>query len=73
MHYRGAQHDKILSKTRDDDYQFTRVNNAHKPITADPIRVEKVHYVAAIVKPTKFIDKCGRQQQSTMMPPLIIK
>lgn len=64
---------KILSKTRDGDYQFTRVNNAHKPITVDPIKIEKVHYVAAIVKPAKFIDKCGRQQQSTMMPTLIIK
>ncbi|MEG0281342.1 MAG: S24 family peptidase [Morganella sp. (in: enterobacteria)] len=55
---------KILSKTRDGDYQFTSVNNAHQPITIDPIRVEKMHYMAAIVKPTKFIDKCDKPGKS---------
>lgn len=49
---------KILNKTRDGSYQFTSVNNTHPPITVDPREVEKMHYVAAIVKPTKFIDKC---------------
>ncbi|HCR3336867.1 TPA: helix-turn-helix transcriptional regulator [Morganella morganii] len=49
---------KILNKTRDGSYQFTSVNNTHPPITVDPCEVEKMHYVAAIVKPTKFIDKC---------------
>ncbi len=49
---------KILNKTRDGSYQFTSVNNTHPPITVDSREVEKMHYVAAIVKPTKFIDKC---------------
>ncbi|RFT11149.1 helix-turn-helix transcriptional regulator [Providencia rettgeri] len=49
---------KIFNKTRDGDYQFTSVNNAHKPITLMPNQVDTIHYVAAIVKPTKYIDKC---------------
>ncbi|HHN8315632.1 XRE family transcriptional regulator [Morganella morganii] len=64
---------KVLNKTRDGDYQFTSINNAHQPITIDPIQVDKMHYVAAIVKPTKFIDKCERQPHASMMPPLITK
>ncbi|WP_049246397.1 XRE family transcriptional regulator [Morganella morganii] len=64
---------KVLNKTRDGDYQFTSINNAHQPITIDPIQVDKMHYVAAIVKPTKFIDKCERQPYASMMPPLITK
>ncbi|WGZ53139.1 S24 family peptidase [Providencia alcalifaciens] len=49
---------KIFNKTRDGDYQFTSINNAHKPITLMPSQVDTIHYVAAIVKPTKYIDKC---------------
>lgn len=64
---------KVLNKTRDGDYQFTSINNAHQPITIDPIQVDKMHYVAAIVKPTKFIDKCEQQPHASMMPPLITK
>ncbi|WP_052116693.1 XRE family transcriptional regulator [Morganella morganii] len=64
---------KVLNKTRDGDYQFTSINNAHQPITIDPVQVDKMHYVAAIVKPTKFIDKCERQQQVILMPPFITK
>ncbi|WP_323115945.1 XRE family transcriptional regulator [Klebsiella variicola] len=55
---------KVLNKTRDGDYQFTSINNAHQPITIDPIQVDKMHYVAAIVKPTKFIDKCDKPARS---------
>ncbi|WP_274371792.1 XRE family transcriptional regulator [Morganella morganii] len=64
---------KILNKTRDGDYQFTSINNAHQPITINPVQVDKMHYVAAIVKPTKFIDKCEKQQQVILMPPFITK
>ncbi|WP_036412425.1 XRE family transcriptional regulator [Morganella morganii] len=55
---------KVLNKTRDGDYQFTSINNTHQPITIDPLQVDKMHYVAAIVKPTKFIDKCDKPARS---------
>ncbi|MEQ4624775.1 XRE family transcriptional regulator [Providencia manganoxydans] len=57
---------KIFNKTRDGDYQYTSINNAHKPITLDPNQVDKMHYVAAIVKPTKYIDKCDREATRTL-------
>ncbi|WP_350024792.1 XRE family transcriptional regulator [Providencia rettgeri] len=59
---------KVFNKTRDGDYQFTSINNAHKPITLDPSRVDKMHYVAAIVKPTKYIDKWERETKLNMPP-----
>lgn len=61
---------KIFNKTRDGDYQFTSINNAHKPITLDSDQVDKMHYVAAIVKPTKYIDTCDREQRPRIIPPL---
>lgn len=51
---------KVFSKTRDGDYQFTSINNSHKPITLSPDQVDTIHYVAAIVKPIKFIDVCEK-------------
>ncbi|MGO3685829.1 MAG: XRE family transcriptional regulator [Proteus vulgaris] len=51
---------KIFSKTRDGDYQFSSINNSHKPITLSPDQVDTIHYVAAIVKPIKFIDICEK-------------
>lgn len=62
---------KVFNKTRDGDYQFTSINNAHKPITLDPSLVDKMHYVAAIVKPTKYIDKWERETKPSMVPPLV--
>ncbi|HEM8211002.1 TPA: helix-turn-helix transcriptional regulator [Providencia rettgeri] len=59
---------KVFNKTRDGDYQFTSINNAHKPITLDPSQVDKMHYVAAIVKPTKYIDKWERETKINMPP-----
>ncbi|NIA76311.1 helix-turn-helix transcriptional regulator [Providencia rettgeri] len=59
---------KVLNKTRDGDYQFTSINNAHKPITLDPSQVDKMHYVAAIVKPTKYIDRWERETKLNMPP-----
>ncbi|MDT0134473.1 MULTISPECIES: XRE family transcriptional regulator [Providencia] len=59
---------KVFNKTRDGGYQFTSINNAHKPITLDPSQVDKMHYVAAIVKPTKYIDKWERETKSNMPP-----
>ncbi|ENG4187361.1 helix-turn-helix transcriptional regulator [Providencia rettgeri] len=59
---------KVFNKTRDGDYQFTSINNAHKPITLEPSQVDKMHYVAAIVKPTKYIDKWERETKINMPP-----
>ena len=46
---------KILNFTRDGDYQFTSINNDHKPITMPPSNVVKIHYVSGIIKATRFI------------------
>ncbi|HCT3694307.1 MULTISPECIES: XRE family transcriptional regulator [Enterobacterales] len=62
---------KIFNKTRDGDYQFTSINNSHKPITLSPGQVDTMHYVSAIVKPTKYIDKCESETKLTLVPPLI--
>ncbi|HFD7185142.1 TPA: helix-turn-helix transcriptional regulator [Yersinia enterocolitica] len=47
---------KVMTKTRDGSYQFSSINNEHKPITLDPSEVEKMHFVSAIVKATRYID-----------------
>ncbi|HEJ9488074.1 S24 family peptidase [Proteus vulgaris] len=62
---------KIFNKTRDGDYQFTSINNSHKPITLSPGQVDTMHYVSAIVKPTKYIDKCESETKLTLVPPLV--
>ncbi|WP_234472153.1 S24 family peptidase [Pantoea agglomerans] len=46
---------KILNFTRDGDYQFTSINNDHKPITMPPSNVVKIHFVSGIIKATRFI------------------
>ncbi|MBG2993321.1 helix-turn-helix transcriptional regulator [Proteus mirabilis] len=51
---------KIFSKTRDGDYQFSSINNSHKPITLSPDQVDTMHYVSAIVKPIKYVDACEK-------------
>lgn len=62
---------KICNKTRDGDYQFTSINNSHKPITLSPEQVDTMHYVSAIVKPTKYIDSCERETKLSLVPPLV--
>lgn len=47
---------KVMTKTRDGSYQFSSVNNEHKPITLEPAEVEKMHFVSAIVKATRYLD-----------------
>lgn len=47
---------KVMTKTRDGSYQFSSINNEHKPITLDPSEVEKMHFVSAIVKATRYVD-----------------
>ncbi|CNI97084.1 putative repressor CI from bacteriophage origin [Yersinia pseudotuberculosis] len=47
---------KVMTKTRDGSYQFSSINNEHKPITLDPNEVEKMHFVSAIVKATRYVD-----------------
>ena len=62
---------KVFNKTRSGDYQFTSINNSHKPITLSPEQVDTMHYVSAIVKPTKYIDKCESETKLSLVPPLI--
>lgn len=47
---------KIMNKTRDGDYQFSSVNSDHRPITLGPFEIEKMHFVSAIVKHTRYVD-----------------
>jgi len=47
---------KVMNKTRDGNYQFSSINNEHRPITLDADQVDKMHYVSAIVKATRYID-----------------
>lgn len=47
---------KVMTKTRDGSYQFSSINNEHKPITLDATEVEKMHFVSAIVKATRYVD-----------------
>lgn len=45
---------KILSYAREGDYQFSSVNNEHKPITIPIADVEKIQFVSAIVKNSRY-------------------
>lgn len=47
---------KIMSKTRDGDFQFSSINSDHRPITVSPCDIEKIHFVSAIVKHTRYVD-----------------
>lgn len=47
---------KIMTKTRDGTYQFSSINNEHKPITLEPGEIDKMHFVSAIVKATRYVD-----------------
>lgn len=47
---------KIMNKTRDGDFQFSSVNSDHRPITLESSQVDKMHFVAAIVKHTRYVD-----------------
>ncbi|VEI69423.1 Peptidase S24-like [Serratia fonticola] len=47
---------KVLNYTREGDYQFTSVNQDHRPITIEKHRVEKVEYVAGILKASRHVD-----------------
>lgn len=48
---------KIMTKTRDGDYQFSSVNSDHRPITLPASDVIKLHFVSAIVKHTRYVDQ----------------
>lgn len=47
---------KVMTKTREGNFQLSSVNNEHKPITLEACEVAKMHYVSAIVKATRYID-----------------
>jgi len=54
---------KVMTKTRDGSFQFSSINNEHKPITLEPGEVEKMHFVSAIVKATRYVDNDEVVQQ----------
>lgn len=45
---------KVLDFRRDGVVQLSSVNEAHRPITLDEKDIERLHYVAAIVKPSRY-------------------
>jgi len=47
---------KIMNKTRSGDYQFSSINNEHRPETLSPSEVERMHFVSAIVKHNRYVD-----------------
>ncbi|XKM12690.1 S24 family peptidase [Orbaceae bacterium ac157xtp] len=47
---------KKLEYCRDSEYRFTSINQDHPPITINTELVDKVMYVSAIVKSSRFID-----------------
>ncbi|EAQ9804300.1 helix-turn-helix domain-containing protein [Salmonella enterica] len=47
---------KRLGYHRDNTYQFISVNQQHPPLTVDDVDVDKIYFVAAIVKSSRFID-----------------
>ncbi|MDU2942399.1 MAG: S24 family peptidase [Citrobacter sp.] len=47
---------KRLGYHRDNTYQFISVNQQHPPLTMDDFSVDKIYFVAAIVKSSRFID-----------------
>ncbi|MCI1676606.1 MAG: XRE family transcriptional regulator [Ewingella americana] len=47
---------KIMTKTRDGNYQLSSINNDHKPITLESHQIDKMHFVSAIVKATRYMD-----------------
>jgi len=51
---------KIFNKTRDGSYLFTSVNSQHHPITLAPDEIEKIQYVAAILKHTRFLERLDK-------------
>ncbi|HGX9686626.1 TPA: helix-turn-helix transcriptional regulator [Escherichia coli] len=48
---------KIMNKTRGGDYQFSSINSDHRPITLPVEEVDKMHFVSAIVKHTRYVDQ----------------
>ncbi|HDK8417562.1 TPA: helix-turn-helix transcriptional regulator [Klebsiella pneumoniae] len=47
---------KVLGYKRDGEYQFTSINQDHRPITLPYEEVSKVEYVAGILKQSRHLD-----------------
>lgn len=47
---------KVLNYTREGEYQFTSINQDHRPITLPRNGVQKVEYVAGILKASRHVD-----------------
>ncbi|HFK7184584.1 TPA: S24 family peptidase [Serratia odorifera] len=47
---------KVLNYTREGEFQFTSINQDHRPITINRDGVQKVEYVAGILKASRHVD-----------------
>jgi len=47
---------KVLNYTREGEYQFTSINQDHRPITISRGEVQKIEYVAGILKASRHVD-----------------
>ena len=47
---------KVLGYDRDGEYQFTSINQDHRPITMPYHEVEKLEYVAGILNQSRHIE-----------------
>lgn len=47
---------KVMTKMRDGAFQLSSINNDHRPITLQQVEIEKMEYVSAIIKATRFVD-----------------
>lgn len=47
---------KVLNYTREGGYQFTSINQDHRPITLPQSAVLKVEYVAGILKASRHVE-----------------
>ncbi|PBI79637.1 repressor [Rahnella victoriana] len=46
---------KVMTKMRDGAFQLSSINNDHRPITLQQTEIEKMEYVSAIIKATRFV------------------
>lgn len=47
---------KVMTKTREGNFQLSSINNDHRPITLEHGDIDKMEFVSAIVKATRFVD-----------------
>lgn len=47
---------KVLNYTREGEYQFTSINQDHRPVTMPRNEIQKVEFVAGILKASRHVD-----------------